>query len=80
MEIPRRADTLASRARRPPMPTGRRAAIGALPGALDALAVTMGTVWPGWPGQWHSMAVYPECLASYCDLPNEPSARPHSGM
>ena len=58
-------------------PTG---AIGTLPGALDALAVTMGTVWPGWPGQWHSMAVYPECLASYCDLPNKPSARPHSGM
>lgn len=36
--------------------------------------------WPPAGAVWHSVEVYPECLASYCDLPNEPSARPHAGM
>lgn len=80
VEIPGRAHTVASCARWPSMPTGWRAPFGTLPGVLDTLAVTMGTVWPLCLGQLHSVEVYPECFASYCDLPNEPSARPHAGM
>lgn len=50
--------------------------VGTLPGAPDALAVTMGTAWPRKrPGQWRSTAVYPQCLASRSDLPNRPSER-----